>query len=827
MPMKTALDSADEYVTAVESEVTDSLTQSLGRPPSQSEITQEAVVLGHSIGRPYGPEKSLVDSQPGLFGRSVMAVSDAAGSVLGPPLKFAGQALAERTESLRDEDSSMPTATVSFPGVGRARNALRAGQNAGLKVGQAMGVAGPFAQPLSTDRPPPTMTFGPEAAADAIEFGVPAVAEVGLALRKTANPTTFIIGTVLASMGAELGAEYLRHLNREVSGLPSNVKDIDTRSGMARHFAKVAVGGAILGTADIAFSSQQIRTQRLAYKKVLGLGSPESKENVERIRYLTGGKANLAEATTTGIRLIGHSLKVLPITSKMTLRRSRKIANQLGKRLGDSVSKIGDNLAAGLNFSAGVPSQAWQDSADLALQQSRKIGNAGYDSAKKASVAAELKYGRDAVHIPHHEIREDVDDFILGRTANLPLVGEGETRRVAKGAIEKDPNFQLLNDVLDLGDTAGIVEYMALRNELEAAAEAAGGVNTKIGSVYGLTAMKMRGAILKMNAPPDVKLAFETATQTWSDMLSFTQSSAWKHFRKADPKFGLPNKVGGKPSSTAEVTLQNAMNDKDLAPGIVETWWQAAKEGGSESQFKGAVETHLRLGFEQARSVSDKGPLAGIEVLDFKKFEKLLGADVPSSTKWAAHKKMMEKAGSDPDEMLKFVREAQKAFPEGIPNPSTTAARRVGLSGIKSAAKFASGVGLVGSVGGGPLTGIMSATGSFIALMGTGQLFMNPAVLRRMNRIMSGGMTEQGAWRTLWNTAKAMGKTRALQASLQEQGIDPLFTPSRAAQEDNINRLRARTTSQDIPGATGIFGKNPIMSIPEFPEDTPQLVPQR
>jgi len=830
MAMKTELDAAKEYVTALEAQVTETLTKEFGRRPNPSEIREHSEIVGHSIGRPYGPQKSLIDSQPGFVGKALSSVAGTVHNAVDAPARFAGRALAERTESLSDDESSLPTETFSFPSLGASRNAFNKGLNAVAELNPFEGQGGtrdPFYTPLQTDKPPPSFTVGPEFAADAIEIGGPAAAEVGLALART-NPTGFIVGTVLANVGSEVAAEYLRVLNRDASQLPSKIEGLDTPYGMFKHFSMVAVGGALLGSADLALTSGQIRTQRKLYNKVLGLGTTASKENVERIRFLTGGDANLAEATTTGISLIGHALKVLPLTAKKSIRRSRDVTEKMGKTLGDKISLLGDNLAAGVHF-ATVPSQAWQDANDLALQQARNKGNVAYTAAQGIAEEAEFKYGRDAVFIPHDSVRKDIDELILKATAGLPLVGKGTSRRVATGAIEKDPSFQLLNDVLDLDDKAGVVEYMALRNQLEAASEAAGGVNTQIGRVYGLTAMKMRAAIMGMNAPPEVKTAFEAATQTWSDMISFTQSPAWKQFRKADPQFGLPNKAdGGRASTTAEVTLQNAMKDKDISPEIVKTWWRAAKEGGSESQFKGAVEMHFRLGFQDAKSVAERGPLAGTEMMDFRKFEKFLGADIPDSAKWAAHEEMIRKSGGNPKEIIRFLDNAKLAFPDGIPSPSTTAARRVGLAGMKSAVKFASGVGFVSGVGGGGVLGALGGgVASFLALLGTGQLFLNPAVLRRMSMIMEGGMTEQGAWRTLWNTAASMGLTRAFQDSLQAEGIDPLFTPTRAAQEERMLRLRSNIGSLDAAGSSGMFGKNPITGYSEYPEDTPQLVPQR
>ena len=99
MAMQTELGAAQDYVEKLEAQVTEDLTAALGRTPSRSEVRQEAEIVGHSIGRPYGPQKSLVDSQPGFVSNALSSVAGTVHNAVDAPARFAGRALAERTES--------------------------------------------------------------------------------------------------------------------------------------------------------------------------------------------------------------------------------------------------------------------------------------------------------------------------------------------------------------------------------------------------------------------------------------------------------------------------------------------------------------------------------------------------------------------------------------------------------------------------------------------------------------------------------------------------------------------------------------------------------
>jgi len=82
---------------------------------------------------------------------------------------------------------------------------------------------------------------------------------------------------------------------------------------------------------------------------------------------------------------------------------------------------------------------------------------------------------------------------------------------------------------------------------------------------------------------------------------------------------------------------------------------------------------------------------------------------------------------------------------------------------------------------------------SIMFLATTGEILFNPAVLKRMNKVMRGGISEQGKWRTIWGITTSLGITRSVQNMLQEAGIDPLVTPTKAQQEARGKALREAT----------------------------------
>ena len=820
---------AKAYVKGLEEDVAIMFRTGANRAPSHAEITERAEDMARSEGRSYIDTKNFINSQPGLVTNAIEGfrggIADKGQQLLGGAVG----AVTDRSQSLHARDSSLPIVEVPLPGAAPLVNTVSSGINrlADLELGGRQSV-----ERLPTDRPPSSLVFGAEDAADLIEVGGPMAAEaIILGSRSFGGLPGKIGASILANISTEVGAEAIRIADRKAANLPNSAVNISDPTDAALHFAKVAAGGALLGGADLAINAATLRAQRKAYTKAFGLGTDRSNAAIRASEEILGIEPNLAKAGTSGlVRVLGASLSVHPLIGRLAQNRARDITEGLTTRLGDSIDRLGDHLASGLHIAH--RSAAWQKKNDDYLQWVRAKAGAQYEAAENLTVEAHTRLGREQVHVPHGTlVRADLEEFLLKEIAGLPLVGTGSGRRVATAAVERNADFRLLDDVLQLEDKADIVAYSSLRNELESAAARAGGPNDAVGRIFAEAARLMRRGTENMVAPNEVKLAHEVARIEWSNMHALTNAPAWKQFKRADSRFGFKNKIGSKQSTSIEVTAQNALADKDISPDIVETWWRAAVEADAVPQFRNVLSSHLNIGFQKSMHVPIKGPLEGVETVNLDRFARFIGADDVDSTKWAAHAQMIRRSGGDPEEVLRFLDAAKREFPDGIPNPSQTAARRVALSGLGSALRTTLGPGGSATRGadGAVVKGIRGAAAGLLALVGVGQLMYNPKILSRIRKVMDGGIAEQGRWRTLWGVAHAVGVTRSLQSLLQDNGIDPLIDATKAQQFRQTEQLINRRPLDGFQEPT-IFseselnvGKNQSAPTPSGPV----LVPQR
>lgn len=777
---------AEQYVTQLESDVAAGFKEATGRDPSRSELEMESFKRAQSEGVDYYGRKRLVAAKPGPIRKAWGSATDAIGSVVSPVMQGAASALADRTQSLRAADSSLPHMTLDIP------YDASAGAAGGDNYIPAV----------------KSMTFGAEDVADAIEVGVPAAAELGAMATKRLGSVGKATSIVLGNVGAELSAEFLRAADRRASGLPNSAVNLSDPTDAALHFAKVASGGMILGGADILLNAGELRAQRKAYSTLLGLGSAESNEAIRKMGRL-GQEASLSQAMTTPLKLIGTSLSIYPVTGHKAVKRARAIKEAITSTVSDSIGRLGDHLLSGAHLS-GVSSN-WAQKNDEYLQWARKKASASFDQAESSLLRAEQQFGTEQFHVPYAEVREDIRKSVIGESRGLPPD--------IKSSLEKNPDYQkLIYLIEEAPDRMLPSEALAMRNQMENAAVKAKGEHDRTGRIFAAAASGLRKATDNMVAPPGVLAEYRAAVREWSDYNALTRAPAWRAFKMADSRFGEANKFDAEHGISAQAVLQNAMADADITPDIVDTWWRAAREGEAVGAFRNSVSKHLKMGFDKSTVVPEKGPLEGIETINIDRFLKYLGADQPDSNKWAAHRSLIEKSGGNPDELVAFLEDMKGLFPDGIPNPSQTAARRTALSGVGSAVRMVTGgsaltSGMAGAAAAGPLGAVGGSIGSAVvstlALLGVGQLMFNPAVLRKMRRVMDGSIDEQGRWRTLWGVASSMGITRALQNSLQEQGIDPLVTPTKAEQQERLQR--AQTYNNPLPQQPRVWGAKPTV----------------
>jgi len=794
---------AHDYVSKLESDTAKALQQvNGGRAPSQSELEMEAWKRAREEGRDYYGLKHYLAAQPGPVRKFLGLVKDQVVGASQDVLGGAVHALVDRTEDVRAADSSLPHISGTIPGAGLLDSAQTWVAN-----NQSPGV-----RPIPPREENPyagSFTLGASDLADALEVALPLGADAIALGSKNMGPWGKAASIVAGNVGGELSAEFVRMADRRAANLPNHAVDISDPTDMALHFAKVLSGGMMLGAADMLTAESTLRGERRAYKLLAGLGTPES-DAVIRKMHRIGVEPTLSQAMTTPLKIIGTSLSLYPLTGTKAIARARQIKGAVTRHVSNVVGGFADHLMSGVHIAD--RSKQWFNKNDQYLQLVGRRASHSYELVKAEMQRAEGQVGLQGMNVPIQQAKDDVRAAVFDRIGRLPAG--------TRSSLERNPDYQTLVNFIERGDTHILPsEAIQLRNELEWAATRASGAHDPVGSVFATAAARLRAAIENEAVMPDnVRALLAGATREWSDMHALMRAPAWEAFRKADSQFGMPDKVGASMSISSEAVLMNAMQDPNLTPDIVGTWWRAANEGHAVPQFRAAVESHVRKGYELAVKTPETGPLAGVEVIDPKRLMAFLGANEPSGNKWAAHADMIRKAGGNPDEFLGFLKDIKDLFPDGVPNISGMAARRTALSGVGSAVRMLTGASAVGAYvktrGGGEteqkgvLTGLGTAIATMLAFRGVGKLMFEPGSLKYMRRVMDKNISEQGRWRQLWALTASWGLTRRVQDVLQAHGVDPLVTPTRAEQLENESRL-----TRDKPASA--------MSLPQQPTPAP------
>jgi len=788
-----------EWTSKLETRVIDDFKVINGRAPSQSEIANEAQIIASQAGRDYVKTQARLNRLPGPIRKAVGGVIDKGKELLGDAGAAVVSTVADRTPSLRAQDSSLPTIGVPRP----FRGSVTVAQDAlGLTPGEPIPLLGYNGEVTYAYTPSDygEMTFGAEDLADVIEIGGPLAGEAYALAGK--SPTGFAFKTVVANVGSEVLAELLRAYDRKAAQLPNSAFNISDPEDAAMHFAKVAAGGVVLGSADLLVNSAELRAQRRLYKTAFGLDTATSKEQQERMLRL-GVNPNLAQASTGFVTAIAASLNIYPLTARRSVRQDRKVLRGLQEAGGAAFPSVADHLLSGVHLSE--KSRRWFAVNDEYLRGVRQRGGNIYKAAEEVAYQVERKLGLDNVHVPHAAAREKVEDLVLRRVAQLPPATVKHNkfghREPIKARLEKDAGYGVLERVMRQDDKVSIVDYRALKAEVEAQV-ARFEPGDPLGSVYTAVASFMREAERGMVAPQYLKDIWVKADAIWGGMHALSNESTWRNFKKANSKFGHSNKQGAKQTISTELVLETVLSDKKLTAGEVITLATTAKRAGASEVFTDAVGAHYAGVWQRSLKTLEKGSLAGEEVLDFKAVQRQLGligdADEATSTLWEANAELIRQAGGDPALVRQFLDDATQAFPMGMANPAKAAQRRTALAGAGSAVRLATGIGALAATQAdrgenAVIGGVLGAVSSIMFLATTGEILFNPAVLKRMNKVMRGGISEQGKWRTIWGITTSLGITRSVQNMLQEQGIDPLVTPAKAQQEARGKALREAT----------------------------------
>ena len=799
-----------------ESAASEQYKAAFGHEITPSQLTISLHEISGSEGWDYVAEKRHLNSLPGPVGRAFTAAKEAGFDALAAGGSFVVDALTQRTEGVEPEMSGGPVLRVP-EAIGAPLSALQRG--VGLTPGQAFNVLpgmggqrivsretgqeaqfdpqdqqyyfpdGSRATPANSvaTRPDPTQVtlgdvgqaaIGLETAADAVELFGPFVAELAI-LSRQATPLGYASRMMGANIGTELSAEYMRALDRKMSGMYSGALDFSNPVDAADHFLNVIAGGAILGATDASIGQIGLRAERQTYQTLFGLGKKGSNERIARARRL-GVEPSLAMATDGFMRAMFSALSAYPMTGRKALKEAQEVTRNIFSSASTTIHSYADFAGAGLALSQ-ISKRFFLQNKNF-LNYIRDTAQDVYKGAVRVTQDVERNLGLDQVHVPHATIRDELERQIFPQAAGQPLARAGKKTAIPDlkttgPGLMNHPDWKYLDQLLNLDDKVSIPEYIILRNQIEFAAQRAKASGDPFHTVFVGASAQMRKALNSKVAPDEIRKMWEIADDKWKGMNHLLNGAVWKKFKRVESSFPETD-----PKSTSvlssEMLARELFNDPKFAPEFADTLYKVAKGAGAQRGYSRVVSGYLSDVFNRAASVAEKGPLAGLEIINLAAFEKSLGLGGANDTRWQAVSRLITNSGGDPKVLRQFIEDAKQLFPDGIPNPSQTAARRTGLAGIGSAVRFMTGGGVVGAASGTAAGGVLSVTGGvtgavagLLAFTGLGSFAFDTWSLKYMSQVMTGNLSEQARWRKLLAVASAAGVVRPFRALLQESGI--------------------------------------------------------
>jgi hypothetical protein len=844
------VDAMRQRTEELESFVSGRYRETFGHDIPADVLTQDAELLAQTRGFSYLADRRYLNELPGPVSRALTAAKEGVFDAAAAGASYVGEALTERTQGVEPEMSGGPTLRVPEAigaplsaaqraiGLepGRTFELLRgAGAQAPVNVqtgeravydadrdsyvfsdgsratprNSAMAAPDPYRVTLGDVG---QAAFGLETAADIIETAGPFAAEMAI-LSATRTPQGYAARIIGANVATELSAEYLRALDRRMSGLYSGALDFNNPIDAGDHFLKVTLGGGLLGVADLAIGEAQLRAQRQSYKTLFGLGTEGSEKRIARMRRL-GQEPALADATEGFMRSMFAALGAYPLTGRRAVSKARKTTGAIFRTATDAVRGYADFAAAGLSLAS--RSKRFYERNRAALAYVKDKGQKLYADAVEATQTAERELGLDQVHVPHSRVRAELEAQIFPKAAGGPLVPAGgktniEDLREVAGSLMDHPDWKLLDQVLNLDDKVSIPEYIQLRNALEFAASRSDAAGDPRATAFIGAASLMRRALRDKVVPDDLRRMWQLADDKWKGMHDLMREAVWRRFKQVESTF--PER---KPESvsqiSSEVLVKQLFDDPSLAPEFVTTLFDVAKEAGAEGVFRRMTAGYLNDVLSRSARTAETGPLAGLDLINWSALESNLGLAGKNATRWKAIERMITKSGGDPKKFRQLIEDAKLAFPEGIPNPSQTATRRTGLAGISSAVRFMTGANFaVGAAGGAAKAGAFGAVGGgvttaalgFLVANGIGRIAFNPWALAKMQRVVKGNLSEQGKIRTLVAVASSVGLSRPMQGALQQMGLSIPLDSRELYRAEKLGESQGtrRTAAQRARGA--------------------------
>lgn len=268
-------------------------------------------------------------------------------------------------------------------------------------------------------------------------------------------------------------------------------------------------------------------------------------------------------------------------------------------------------------------------------------------------------------------------------------------KKVGGRTVKRRPSGQtalarkFANDYTELVDNLTIEQFDRMSADLDNYMSAAKRAGRKEEFRY-LAQMKsaMEADFAHMKAPPEVLQAFNAADEFKHESLKLFESSIGQKFGTVDKrvfKIGFEESGTLTPDQLHKVVLRDGSKDAvDELRAIVlsdpvngRKAWRDLIGSHLDDKIEGAIKTTVKAGPEKAP----------VEVVNYDRLRAAIGLSNTKSPEYEALTAMLKGTGVRPRDIESFIRSAERAFPQGLPNVAELARRRTVLGGMKSGAK--------------------------------------------------------------------------------------------------------------------------------------------
>ncbi len=491
------------------------------------------------------------------------------------------------------------------------------------------------------------------------------------------------------------------------------------------------VGGLALAEKGIPFARRVFASQKVAPFEFLSQVRNKGVQELAAAANRFGIDIGIQEASSSFIaRKFQKLLGLMPIINRpIQQAASRRGAQIVGSATGDASTDL---------FGALAPLSAFDDisrgvftRAKKAFKETRAIVDESYRAAK------DLAKSQGAI-VPPDEISKAAIAFEKRLKDEAPkfLGKKGRARAFDSDVPEKVKQFIADSRKLLPMNIDQYVGWSSRLNQRIADMVNASN-NGKLGKqgkfILSLLAdMKQAGEkSLGDISGKGVAEAFEGAAKQASDLFSVFDTATARQFGKVDRNVFQAgfSQAGTKES---DVILRDILklDSAEAVRSMRELMSSGSGAGGRQglALFNKAIRNHLDDVFQKNITIQND-----VAFFNVKEIRKALGIGSPNGAKFSAFKEMVSGSGVSPERVETFLKLAEAAFAEGIPNASQFLVRRGILGGLGSVvggatAGFAGGGGLAALTGGGA-TGAAALVGLVVMLRRTGRMLSSRTAL--------------------------------------------------------------------------------------------------